>query len=402
MTSKLSDIPRAIWALGLVSLCMDLSSEMIHSLLPVFMVGVLGSSVAVIGFIEGVAEAVALISKVFSGLWSDFSRKRKSLALLGYGLAALTKPIFALAPTMSWVAGARFADRLGKGIRGAPRDALIGDLAPMEIRGACFGLRQALDTVGAFLGPLAAVLLMLLYSDNIRLVFWVAAVPAWLAVVVLFCGVDEPKVTTEKRVAPSLRWGDLKRLSKGYWQLTAAGALLSLARFSEAFLVLRVQNLGLPVSYVPFVLVVMNIIYAATAYPVGKLSDRLPRSTLVISGIGLLIGADLVLALAADCWLAFLGIGLWGLHLGFSQGVLAAMTVDESTPELRGTAFGFFNLAGGISLLLGSALAGYLWDSLGPSGTFLGGAILSSLALAYFTVIRRQKLAPPAVPAALV
>jgi len=361
-TSALRGLPGGIWALGLVSLLMDISSEMIHSLLPLFMVGVLGTSALTVGLIEGIAESTALIVKIFSGALSDYLGKRKGLAVLGYALGAFSKPLFALAPSAGMVLGARFLDRVGKGIRGAPRDALVADIAPAEIRGAAFGLRQSLDTVGAFLGPLLAVGLMLLWANDFRAVFWVAVVPGLLAVLLLVFGVREPQRHSGERKVNPIRRTNLKRLGSAYWWVVGIGAVFTLARFSEAFLVLRAQQGGIPVALVPLVMVAMNLVYAATAYPFGRLSDRINHRILLAGGLAVLIAADLVLA-ADDHWTTVLaGVGLWGIHMGMTQGLLATMVADTAPVDLRGTAYGFFNLVSGVAMLAASILAGLLWD----------------------------------------
>ena len=367
--------------LGFVSLFMDISSELIHSLLPVFMVTGLGASMFLVGVVEGVAESTALIVKVFSGAISDYFGKRKGLAVLGYGLGALSKPIFALALTVNWVLAARFMDRIGKGIRGAPRDALVADLTPPEIRGAAYGLRQSLDTVGAFVGPLLAIGLMLLWAGDFRMVFWFAVIPAVIAVLLLMFGVKEPGTGTARRnpVSP-IRWKTLRDFGGAYWWVVAAGGVFTLARFSEAFLILRAQQLGLPDTYAPLVLVTMNVVYALAAYPMGKLADRMSHRTLLGAGLVVLILADLVLAQAPGLAMVAVGVALWGLHLGMTQGLLATMVAGAAPAHLRGTAFGFFNLASGIAMLIASVLAGLLWDQLGAATTFYAGAIFSLLA----------------------
>jgi len=368
--------------LGFVSLFMDISSELIHSLLPVFMVTSLGASVLAIGVIEGIAESTALIVKVFSGAISDYLGKRKSLAVIGYGLGALSKPLFALALSVNWVLAARFMDRIGKGIRGAPRDALVADLTPPEIRGAAYGLRQSLDTVGAFAGPLLGVLLMLLWAGDFRTVFWYAAIPAFIAVLLLVFGVEEsPAVAGRRMPASPIQWRTLSELSSRYWFVVVAGGVFTLARFSEAFLILRAQQQGLPDTYAPLVMVVMNVVYALTAYPIGKLADRMSHMTLLGAGLVALIVADLVLAQAQGLVAVALGVVFWGLHMGMTQGLLAAMVADRAPVHLRGTAFGFFNLASGIAMLISSVLAGLLWDSLGSAVTFYAGALFSLAAL---------------------
>jgi MFS family permease len=375
-------IPRGVWVLGFVSMLMDISSEMIHSLLPMFMVTVLGTSVLTVGLIEGLAESTALIVKVFSGVLSDYWGKRKALALSGYALGAFTKPLFALADSTGLVVTARLLDRVGKGVRGAPRDALVADITPAALRGAAFGLRQALDTVGAFLGPLLGVALMLLWSNNFRAVFWVAALPGLLAVALLLFGIHEPAaVSAPKRSNPITR-ANLRRLGSAYWWTVGVGAVFTLSRFSEAFLVLRAQQTGVAMALVPLVMVAMNLVYSASAYPFGKLSDRISHGALLWAGLLVLAAADLVLA-SSTHWSALLaGIVLWGIHMGMTQGLLAAMVAECAPADLRGTAFGFFNLLSGIALLLASAMAGWLWDRYGAAFTFYGGAAMCALALA--------------------
>ena len=382
----LSLIPRGVWVLGFVSLLMDVSSEMIHSLLPLFMVGVLGASALTVGVIEGIAESTALLVKVFSGALSDYLGKRKVLAVLGYAMGALTKPMFALASGMGMVLSARFLDRVGKGVRGAPRDALIVEITPAEIRGAAFGLRQSLDTVGAFLGPLLGVGLMLLWANDFRAVFWVAVIPGLLAVALLLFGVHEPERQGEHKPVNPISRENLQRLGSAYWWVVGIGAVFTLARFSEAFLVLRAAQGGIPVALVPLVMVAMNVIYAASAYPFGKLSDSMSHTKLLGIGLVVLIAADLVLA-SNDYWMTvLLGVGLWGVHMGLTQGLLARMVADATPADLRGTAYGFFNLMSGLAMLVASVLAGLLWDRLGAAFTFYAGVVfcvIAGLALAW-------------------
>lgn len=376
-------LPRAIWLLGFVSLFMDVSSEMIHSLLPVFMVSGLGASAFAVGLVEGIAESTALVVKVFSGVISDYVGKRKALAVIGYGLGALSKPLFALATTVNGVLVARFTDRIGKGIRGAPRDAMVADLAPPEMRGAAFGLRQSLDTVGAFLGPLLAIGLMLLYAGDFRSVFWFAVIPAAIAVLLLVFGVEEVSAPgpAPARAAP-IDWRGLRDLPRAYWLVALAGGVFTLARFSEAFLVLRAQEQGLPDALAPLVFVLMNIVFAACAYPAGKFADRLGGRALLGAGLAALICADLVLAFAPGLAGVALGVAAWGLHMALTQGVLAAMVAASAPAPLRGTAFGIFGLVCGVAMLAASALAGLLWDTLGSAATFLAGAGFTLVALA--------------------
>jgi MFS family permease len=392
------EIPVSVWALGLVSLFMDVSSEMIHALLPLYLVTVLGTSTLTVGIIEGIAEATASITKVFSGALSDYLGKRKWLAAFGYGLAAFTKPIFPLATSIGWLVAARFVDRVGKGIRGAPRDALIADLTPADLRGTAFGLRQSLDTIGAVLGPLLAIVFMAAFANNFTAVFWIAVIPALVSVAIIVFGVHEPERPPGlRRVRAPFSRSELARLNTTYWMVVGVAAIFTLARFSEAFLLLRAQSVGLPLAIVPSVMIVMNIVYTLSAWPAGALSDRLGRYGLLTAGFALLILADLVLALGGSVIAVMIGVALWGLHMGLTQGLLAALVADTAPAELRGTAFGVFNLVSGVATLAASIVAGALWDRIGPDGTFLAGALFTVIALAALPLARRKATAikPP-------
>jgi MFS family permease len=371
-----------------VSLCMDLSSELVHALLPVYMTVVLGASMVAVGVVEGIAEATASIVKAFSGALSDRMRRRKPLVVLGYGLAALSKPLFPLASSVPLVLAARFMDRLGKGIRGAPRDALIADVTPEGSRGAAFGLRQALDTIGAFLGPLAAIGLMILFASDVRTVLWFAVVPAVLALAVLVFAVREPQAhPTERR---PLSRAALRQFSPHFWLVVAIGAVMTLARFSEAFLIIRAQNLGLALALVPLVLVAMNLVYTAVAYPAGLAADRGQRKALLVGGLGALIASDIVLAQAGSLAAVFGAVILWGLHMGLTQSLLSTLVADAAPAKLRGTAFGVFHFVSGVATLLASLIAGALWDALGAAWTFYAGAAFSTVALAGLLLVRAQ------------
>lgn len=381
-----SHIPSSVWVLGFVSMLMDISSEMIHSLLPLFMVTTLGASTIAVGLVEGSAESLALVVKVFSGTLSDYLEKRKVLAVLGYALGAFTKPLFALASGVDTVLTARLLDRVGKGVRGAPRDALVADITPPHLRGAAFGLRQSLDTVGAFVGPLVAVGLMLIWANDFRAVFWVAVIPGLMAVVLLMFGVREPvRRQTETRTNP-IRRTNLRRLTSTYWWVVGIGSVFALARFSEAFLVLRAQQGGIPIALVPLVMVTMNLVYALSAYPFGKLSDAMSHTKLLVSGLIVLIAADMVLAVNDHWGIVILGVILWGLHMGMTQGLLAAMIADTSPTDLRGTAYGFFNLACGLAMLVASVIAGIVWEQFGAPFTFYVGATCGACAIALVAV----------------
>jgi MFS family permease len=375
-------LPAGIWALGFGSLFMDMSSELIHSLVPVFLVTTLGASVATVGLIEGIAEATAAITKVFSGALSDFLGRRKPLMIAGYALAAFTKPVFPLASSVGWVLGARFVDRVGKGVRGAPRDALVASITPPASRGAAYGLRQALDSVGAFLGPFLAVVGMLLLHDDVRRVMWIAVVPAFIAVAVLAVYVREPEAAAGagKAGGRKLSLSDARRLPRAYWLVVVVGAVFTLARFSEAFLILRAQSVGVSLAYVPIVMIVMNVLYAASAYPAGAAADRMSHVGLLLLGLGLLVAADIVLAFASSPLIVFLGAALWGLHMAFTQGLLSKLVADTTPADLLGTGFGLFNLVSGGALLVASVVAGALWKFSGPTATFLAGGAFATLA----------------------
>ncbi|PAU57444.1 MFS transporter [Pseudomonas indica] len=379
-TASWRALPPGIWALGFASMFMDISSELIHSLLPIFMVSVLGTSMVTVGLIEGIAEATAAISKVFSGTLSDYLGRRKPLVVLGYALAAFTKPVFPLAGSIGWVFAARFVDRIGKGIRGAPRDALIADLVPARLRGAAYGLRQGLDSLGALLGPLLAMLFMLWLND-LQAVMWIAVLPAFVAVGLLLAYVREPeRASTAETAAPRLHLTDAKRLPLRFWLVVLLGALFTLARFSEAFLLLRAQDVGLSIGFVPLTMIVMNLFYAACSYPAGAAADRFGPLGLLLAGLGLLIVADLLLAFATGVSQVLLGAALWGLHMALTQGLLAKLVADTAPEDLRGTAFGLFNLVSGGALLLASLIAGALWSAFGPAVTFFAGAAFSAVA----------------------
>jgi len=373
-------LPRQVWVLGFVSLAMDVSSEMIHSVLPLFLAGTLGASALAIGWIEGLAEATALIVKVFSGVLSDWVGRRKGLAVFGYALGALSKPLFALATSVPWVLTARLTDRVGKGIRGAPRDALIADVTPPSQRGAAFGLRQTLDTIGAALGPIVAIVLLAATSGDLQLVLWCATPPAFLAVMLLTAGISEPPRAAGTRRPNPISRASIARLGPAYWRLVAVGCLFSLARFSEAFLVLRAADF-FSLAFVPLSMAMMNIVYAAIAYPVGRLADRRDPRFFLGLGLAVLVFADVVLAVAAGPTSLLFGVGLFGAHLGLTQGVLAALIAGRCPADLRGTAFGVFNLVSGCALLVSSVVAGLVWDQRGPAATFTVGAAVASVAL---------------------
>ena len=392
-TRSFEHLPRGVWALGAASLLMDVSSELVHSLLPVFLTASLGMSVAMVGMIEGIAEATASITKLFSGALSDRIGRRKPLVLLGYGFSALTKPLFPLASGVGLIVTARFVDRIGKGIRGAPRDALIADITPVELRGRAYGLRQALDSVGAFLGPLIALGLLAGLAWSVTAAFWIAVIPAALAVLAIAVFVREPEfVATPVRRVPLSRT-ELARLPAAFWRVVLFAGVLTLARFSDAFLVLRAQSVGTPVAWIPVVMIVMNVVYAGAAYPAGAAADRMSRRALLGWGVALLIAADVVLAFADALPAVMAGVVLWGFHMAITSGLLSALVAEHAPPDLRGTAFGVFHLASGVFLLLASGLAGVLWSAFGPGATFAAGAVFTAIAGAGLIVGARRNRA---------
>jgi len=393
LRALLHGLPVGIWGLGLTSMFMDISSELVHSLLPVFMASVLGASMMTIGLIEGIAEATASVTKLFSGTLSDRWGRRRPLLLVGYGLAAVTKPVFPLAGTIAWVAAARFLDRVGKGIRGAPRDALVADITPVAVRGAAYGLRQALDSFGAALGPLVAIVCMVLLSGNIKAVLWVGVAPAFIAVLLLVLMVKEPASVPRTAGSSSpLGTAGLRRLGARFWYLAALGALFTMARFSEAFLVLRAQQAGLSLTLVPLVMVVMNVVYASAAYPAGRAADGRDPRVLLMLGLAVLVIADIVLARAGSASMVLIGAAIWGLHMALTQGLFSKLVADVAPAELRGTAFGVFNLVNGVAVLVASTVAGALWSRYGYSATFIGGALFAALTAVgvLFTRLRVQ------------
>lgn len=378
MTSRpVNAIPRTVWILGIVSLLMDVSSEMVQTLLPFYLVSGLGASAVFVGFVEGLSVAIATVTKLFSGILADRMAQRKPLAVLGYGLGAVSKLLFPLATSTGWIVAAKAVDRVGKGIRGTPRDALIADVTPPELRGASFGLRKSLDTVGGFVGPLVAIGLMILFAGDVLTIYWIAVIPAFLAVLLLIVGVREPKAPFAAKGGGLPRLADIVRLNGAVWMVIGAAALLTLARFSEAFLLLKSQEAGFAPAWIPLTMVIMHAVYGLTAYPVGRLSDRIGRSGLLVASLFVLVFAYGTLAYAATVPLFIAGIVLWGLHMGLSQGLLATLIADTAPKHLKGTAFGVFNLMTGIVVLFGNVAAGWIWDNHGSGATFLTGAVLS-------------------------
>jgi len=383
-------LPRNVWILGFVSLLMDLSSEIYHALLPLFITVTLGLPVAMLGAIDGVAEATASFAKLASGRLSDRSRRRKPWILAGYGLAALSKPLFPLASGPFEVMGARFADRLGKGIRGAPRDGMIADETPAEIRGRAYGLRQSLDTVGALIAPIAAVGLMVLFAENIRTVFWIAIIPAMLCFLLAWLALKERAVPhVDQPRAPF--FAGFRELNRPTRRLIVVGFLFTLARFSEGFLILRGFDAGLSATLSPLVLVLFNIAFFALAYPAGALSDRMSPKAILMAGMAVLIAADLILAQAIGLLGLGVGVALWGAHMALTQGIFARLIADSAPPELRATSFGAFHFVSGIATLLASLAAGLLWDRDGADATFYAGAAVAAVAMAMLSLLPEDR-----------
>ena len=386
-----SAIPRTVWALGFVSLLMDVSSEMIHALLPLFMAQTLGAGALWIGLVEGLGEGAALLTKVVSGVVADRFGHKKLLVFLGYGLGVLSKPLFALAGAMPVVLGARVADRIGKGLRGAPRDALVADVTPEAVRGAAFGLRQSLDAAGAFVGPLLASVLLLCWTDDYRSIFWVALIPGVLCLLLILFGVEEGNAPVdgngEKIVKRSLPKFHVLS-NPAFRSLVVLGSLFAVARFSNAFIVLRASDAGFGATAIPLLIMGMNLVFSAASYPFGKWADKTDPKTLLAVGIGILILADLVFALLPSQWGVLIGIVLMGLHLGATQGIFSMLVAATAPENERASAFGIFGFASGLSAVAAGLLAGLLWDAFGPEATFLGGSLLALFALAWLRLHR--------------
>lgn len=386
-------VPSGVWLLGIVSLLMDVSSEVIASLLPLYLTQSLMVSVAAVGVLEGLAVATAAVTKIVSGALSDRWRNRKWLAVLGYGLSAASRPLFPIADSIVGITAAKLLDRVGKGVRGAPRDALVADMSPVDARGASFGIRKALDTVGGFLGPLLAITLMGVFGGQVSRVFWIAAIPALAAVAVLAIGVHEPERQTMRAAVPIPGWREMVRLTPAMWIAIGLMSLLTLARFSEAFLLLRAAESGIPAQWVPLCLVGLHAAYGLATYPAGAWSDRVGRRTVLIAGALVLVCAHLTLAVHAAPLYLWIGIGLWGLHLGLTQGVLSSLLTDVTPTHLRGSAFGIASLASGVVMFAGNSASGVIWQWHGAQALFLTAAAVSCLATAALGLWRPSRSA---------
>lgn len=380
-------IPSTIWMLGLTSLFMDVSTEIVHSVMPIYLVTVLGASPMLVGAIDGVAEATASIMKVFSGALSDWVGRRKPLAIAGYGMAAITRPILPFASTVTEIFALRILDRIGKGVRVAPRDALVADHVRPEILGAAYGLRQGLDTIGALVGPIIAAIVLASSNNDFQWVFWVSCIPAALCVLIISLGVSEAARPADRpRPAFPLRPSQVRRLRGVFWGSMAIIMLLLIPRFSEGFLLLKAQQSGISVTWVPLLLAAVNLVAAPVSFPAGRLSDRIGRRHLVMSGFAVLVAAQLVLTVTDGPIGVLVGALFWGLHLGMTQGVLAAMIVDHAPADLRGTAFGVFHVASGLAVLVGSFGAGWIWDQLGSTTMFATAAAIGVAGLAALVI----------------
>jgi MFS family permease len=283
---------------------------------------------------------------------------------------------------------ARSLDRIGKGIRGAPRDALVADLSTPQQRGSAYGLRQALDSLGAFIGPLLAILLMAVTADDIRAVFWLAVIPGAIAVLIIIFFIHEPAVHKQRAPEAPVKAAQIRNLGRGFWMVLAVSLFFTLARFSEAFLILRAQGLGLTLYLMPTVLMTMSLVYALAAYPAGKLSDRMGRPRTLAAGLVMLLLADLLLARADSLSVVFIGTAFWGLHMAFTQGVFSAWVADSCAAHVRGTAFGLYGLFSGITVLLASLIAGWLWEQYGAPATFYAGGGFTLVTLLGFVWLR--------------
>jgi MFS family permease len=390
-------LPRNVWILGFVSLLMDLSSEIYHSLLPAFVTMTLGLPATALGAIDGIAESTANFAKLASGRLSDRSLKRKPWIVAGYGLAALSKPLFPLATNAVTLMAARFADRIGKGIRGSPRDAMVADETPPEIRGRAFGLRQALDTVGALIAPLVAVGLMALFADRIRLVYWIAILPAACSFLLAWLALREPKQLNAP-IKTSPFFSGFRELTKPTKRLLAVGFLFTLARFSEAFLILKGLEIGLSETLSPLTLALFNLAYVILAYPAGSLSDRMSPKTILLAGMAALVAGNLVLAKTDTLPWLVAGVTLWGAHMALTQGIFSRMIADSAPDHLRATSFGAFWFVSGIGGLLASLGAGLLWDREGSSATFLTSAGVAAMAIAMLSLLDEEPRASPPHP----
>jgi len=366
----LSRLSPNIALLGLVSLLTATSSAMVYGLLPVFLVKVLGASIGIVGVMEGLAEASNSAMRLLSGITSDWIGRRKPVVAFGYLLSAANKLVFPMAESVSIVFVARLVDRFGKGVRDAPRDALISDLTPSHIRGSGFGLRTALYTMGFVLGPLAAIGLMVASGDNFRLVFAIAVAPAFAAVGILLFAIGEDPAQSSREARFRIRLSHLSRLPAAFWWSISVASLLSLARYSPAFLVLKASDVGIDPAFVPLILVFTHTVFSAAAYPFGALADRVDHRLQLALAVAVLLAADLVLAAGGTMVTAFLGASLWGLQMGVSEGLLSASVANAAPDDLRGTAFGIYQLAFGLAAFGASGTAGALWSIGGPPLAF--------------------------------
>ncbi|MBI5682857.1 MAG: MFS transporter [Deltaproteobacteria bacterium] len=368
---------------------MDISSEMIYPLVPLFLATILGTTKTTIGIIEGVAESTASILKVFSGYLSDKLGRRKLLMGLGYGVSVLSRPIMGLSVSWSQVLAARFIDRLGKGIRTAPRDAIIADSVETNNLGKAFGFHRAMDTVGAVIGPAIAFFLLLIFSNNFRLIFWLSMIPGLIAVaLIIFFITEKRKSRDELAKLPKLTIKDFDGNFRHYMIVIA---LFSIGNTSDAFLILRAENLGVDKEYIPVVYLLFNLVYSMSSMPLGILADKIGfRKTIILSFI-LYAAVYLGFGLADSAYHVLFLFCIYGVFKGMSEGTQRAYLATLSPPERKATAFGIYHMVVGFALLPASIIGGFLWDRIGPHATFFYGALTGILSAVLFIVLIRNR-----------
>ncbi len=384
---RIKNLPRNVWAVGITSLFMDISSEMVVYLIPLFLSNVLGVQTSIIGFIDGIAEAIASILKLFSGWFSDKMGGRKWLAVAGYGLSAVVKPFYYFAQSWGMIAGVRWVDRIGKGIRTAPRDALVADSTSKEIRGLAFGFHRAMDTVGAMIGLLIAALVVWLVQANsvdlsrstFQIIVLISMIPAFLAVLSLAIGAKDVPVS-DQRTVPKF---SLKNMGRPFTIFLVIVSIFTLGNSSDSFLVLRAQNLGISVIGIMVMVAVFNLVYAAVSTPAGSLSDRIGRRRLIVGGWLVYAVIYLGFAAATQSWQVWLLYVAYGLYYGLAYGSANALVADLVPENMRGTAYGTYHAVIGLLAFPASLIAGILWEGawgwggFGPSAPFLFGGMLA-------------------------
>lgn len=359
---------------------MKISSVIVFTLSPLFMTQVLGASIFAVGILEGILEVITLLARIFSGIISDYIHKRKSIIVVGYIFALISRPFLALATRMEDVFLGRAFDRIGNGLDATPRDALVGDLAPPQIKGACYGLRESLSRAGSFAGALLVMALLWLTEGNFSLVFWIGSIPTVLALMVLVIFVkDSPNQQAQhKKPTHKFKLKDLKKLPLPFWLILLLSGLFMLSNFSGAFLILRAEQTGLDLHLTSLVMIIQNLATAGTAYPVGYLSDKMGRRSMMGVGIVLIVCSDLLLAWGGSLYTILGGVLLWGAEIGITQSILAVFLADTCPQDLRGTGFGLFHFINGCCLLLANVFAGWIWHDVNPSAMFLASAVMAS------------------------